>query len=293
MFSLNAVKNNKTISCSIIGCQQFECLASGWPLCSHKQKIKIMKIVVIGGTGLIGSKVVGQLRQKGHEVIAASPNTGINTITGEGVSEALKGTEVVIDLANSPSFEEKAVMEFFQTAGRNLLGAEITAGVKHHVALSIVGTDIMQNIPYMRAKLAQESLIRQSGVPYTIIRSTQFFEFIPGIANEATSENEVHLSDVKFQPIAANDVASFVTKYALGNPVNGKVEIAGPERFEMYEIVGRYLKIAGDPRKVISNGRPEYFGGEITKSALVPAGTAELGKINFEKWWTSQLQKSQ
>jgi uncharacterized protein YbjT (DUF2867 family) len=259
-----------------------------------KQKLKnqIMKIVVIGGTGLIGSKVVEQLRQKGHEVIAASPNTGINTITGEGLADALKETEVVVDLANSPSFEEKAVMDFFQTSGRNLLGAEITAGVKHHVALSIVGVDIMQNIPYMRAKLAQESLIKQSGIPYTIIRSTQFFEFIAGIANQVTVENEVHLSDVKFQPIAANDVATFVAKYALGNPINGKVEIAGPERFEMYEIVERYLQRANDPRKVVANGRPEYFGGEVDKTALVPAGQAELGMINFEKWWSSQLQKA-
>jgi uncharacterized protein YbjT (DUF2867 family) len=259
-----------------------------------KQKLKnqIMKIVIIGGTGLIGSKVVEQLRQKGHEVIAASPNTGVNTITGEGLAEALKETEVVVDLANSPSFEEKAVMDFFQTSGRNLLGAEITAGVKHHVALSIVGVDIMQNIPYMRAKLMQESLIRQSGVPYTIIRSTQFFEFIAGIANQATAENEVHLSDVKFQPIAANDVATFVAKYALGNPINGKVEIAGPERFEMYDIVERYLQHANDPRKVIANGRPEYFGGEVAQTALVPAGQAELGTINFEKWWSNQLQKA-
>jgi len=251
-----------------------------------------MKIVVIGGTGLIGSKVTEQLRQKGHEVIAASPNTGINTITGEGLAEALNKTDIVIDLANSPSFEEKAVMDFFQTSGRNLLGAEITAGVKHHVALSIVGVDIMQNIPYMRAKLAQESLIKQSGIPYTIIRSTQFLEFIPGIANQATTDNVVQLSDVKFQPIAANDVASFVAKYALETPLNGKVEIAGPERFEMYEVVERYLKLANDPRKVSANGRPEYFGGEVTQDALVPAGKAELGKINFEKWWSSQLQKA-
>lgn len=251
-----------------------------------------MKIVVIGGTGLIGTKVVEQLRQKGHEVIAASPNTGVNTITGEGLSEALKDTSIVIDLANSPSFEEKAVMDFFQTSGRNLLGAEITAGVKHHVALSIVGVDIMQNVAYMRAKLAQESLIKQSGVPYTIIRSTQFFEFFAGIANQAAEGNEVHLSDVKFQPIAANDVAAFVVKFALGDPINGKVEIAGPERFEMYEIIQRYLQHANDPRKVIANGRPEYYGGEIDKDALVPAGQAELGSINFEKWWDSQLQKA-
>ncbi|MDX2049057.1 MAG: SDR family oxidoreductase [Chitinophagaceae bacterium] len=247
-----------------------------------------MKIVVIGGTGLIGSKVVEQLRQKGHEVIAASPNTGINTITGEGLAEALKETEVVVDLANSPSFEEKAVMDFFQTSGRNLLGAEITAGVKHHVALSIVGVDIMQNIPYMRAKLAQESLIKQSGVPYTIIRSTQFLEFLKGIADQATGGNEIHLSDVKFQPIASDDVAAFVAKYALATPINGRTEIAGPERFEMYEIVTRYLQHSNDPRKVVANGRPEYFGGEVSHTALVPAGPAELGTINFEQWWSNQ-----
>src|SRR5688572_16287357 len=177
-----------------------------------------MKIVVIGGTGLIGTKVVAQLRQRGHQVIAASPATGINTITGEGLAEAMNDTDIVIDLANSPSFEDNAVMEFFQTSGRNLLAAELNAGVKHHIALSIVGVDIMQNIGYMRAKKAQEELILQSGVPYTIIRSTQFFEFLAGIANQATDGNEVHLSNVKFQPIAAEDVAAFVTKYALAEP---------------------------------------------------------------------------
>ena len=251
-----------------------------------------MKIVVIGGSGLIGTKVVNKLREKGHEVIAASPATGINTITGEGLAEAMKDTDVVIDLANSPSFEDKAVMEFFQTAGRNLLAAEINAGVKHHVALSIVGVDIMQNVGYMRAKKAQENLIKQSGVPYTIIRSTQFLEFLKGIADQATKENEVHLSDVEFQPIAADDVAAFVVKYALVAPINGIVEIAGPERFAMYEIVARYLQYANDPREVVSNGRPEYFGGEVSHTALVPAGQAELGAISFEKWCSNQLQKA-
>src|SRR6059058_3162622 len=182
-----------------------------------------MKIVVIGGTGLIGTKVVAQLRQKGHQVIAASPATGINTITGEGLAEAMSNTDVVIDLANSPSFEDNAVMEFFETSGRNLLAAEINAGVKHHVALSIVGVDIMQNIGYMRANKVQEDLIKQSGVPYTIVRSTQFLEFLAGIADKATEGNEVHLSDVKFQPIASDDVASFVAQYALQAPVNGKI----------------------------------------------------------------------
>ncbi|NLU91866.1 SDR family oxidoreductase [Chitinophaga sp. Ak27] len=250
-----------------------------------------MKIVVIGGSGLIGTKVVAQLRQQGHQVIAASPSTGIDTITGEGLAAAMKDTDIVIDLANSPSFEDKAVVEFFQTAGRNLLGAEISAGVKHHVALSIVGVDIMQNIGYMRAKLVQEDLIRQSGVPYTIIRSTQFFEFIGGIANQATRDGEVHLSDVKFQPIASDDVAAFVVKYALAAPLNGKVEIAGPDRFDMYQVAARYLQYMSDPRKVIANGKPEYFGGEVTHTALVPAGAANLGAISFEKWLSTQLQR--
>ncbi|HEY9261060.1 SDR family oxidoreductase [Chitinophaga sp.] len=251
-----------------------------------------MKIVVIGGSGLIGTKVVSQLRQAGHQVIAASPATGINTITGEGLAEAMKDTDIVIDLANSPSFEDKAVMEFFQTAGRNLLAAETNAGVKHHVALSIVGVDIMQNIGYMRAKKAQEELIEQSGIPYTIIRSTQFLEFIGGIANQATDGDEVHLSDVLFQPIASDDVATFVAKYAVAAPLNGRVEIAGPERFEMYKIVARYLQLANDPRQVISNGKPVYFGGEVTHSALVPAGEAQAGTINFEKWWSTQAVKA-
>jgi uncharacterized protein YbjT (DUF2867 family) len=251
-----------------------------------------MKIVVIGGSGLIGTKVVAHLRNWRHQVIAASPATGINTITGEGLAEAMTNTDVVVDLANSPSFEDKAVLEFFQTAGRNLLAAEINAGVGHHVALSIVGVDIMQNIGYMRAKKAQEDLIRQSGVPYTIVRSTQFLEFLKGIADQATVDNEVHLSDVSFQPIAADDVAAFVAKYAVAPPVNGNVEIAGPERFAMYEIVARYLRHANDPRKVVANGKPSYYGGEISHTALVPSGEVELGAINFEKWWNNQLEKA-
>jgi uncharacterized protein YbjT (DUF2867 family) len=249
-----------------------------------------MKIVVIGGSGLIGSKVVAKLRDAGHQVTAASPNTGVNTITGEGLPEAMAGTDIVIDLANSPSFEDTAVMEFFQTSGRNLLAAETAAGVKHHIALSIVGADQMQNIGYMRAKLAQENLIKESWVPYTIIRSTQFFEFIGGIANKTTFENEVHLSDVLFQPIAAEEVASFVARYALEAPKNDVVEIAGPQRFKLYEIVTKYLNNLNDPRKVVADGKPEYFGGEVTHAALVPAGNASLGVINFDKWLSSQLQ---
>ncbi|HVU99663.1 MAG TPA: SDR family oxidoreductase [Puia sp.] len=251
-----------------------------------------MKIVVIGGSGLIGTKVVAQLRNRGHEVIVGSPNTGINSITGEGLAEAMNKTDVVIDLANSPSWEDKAVLDFFQTSGRNLLAAEANAGVKHHVALSIVGVDLMQNIGYMRAKKAQEDVITSSGRPYTIIRSTQFFEFLGGIADQATAEKEVHLSDVDFQPIASDDVASFVASFSLAAPVNGRVEIAGPERFKMYEIVTRYLQRLGDPRRVIANGRPQYYGGEISHSALVPAGHAELGAIDFEKWMAGQMKKA-
>jgi len=246
-----------------------------------------MKIVVIGGTGLIGSKVVAHLRQWGHQAIAASPNTGVNTITGEGLAEAMKDTDVVVDLANSPSFEDKAVLEFFQTAGHNLLAAEVNAGVKHHVALSIVGTDQMQNIGYMRAKLVQEDLIKKSGVPYTIVRSTQFMEFLGGIAAEATKDNEVHLSTVKFQPIAATDVAKFVAQAVVDKPLNGIMEIAGPERFEMFDIVGRYLKATNDPRPVVPNGASRYFGGDISENSLVPAGEAKLGEIFFEKWVTT------
>jgi uncharacterized protein YbjT (DUF2867 family) len=252
-----------------------------------------MKIVIIGGTGLIGTKVVANLRQKGHEVIAASPNTGINTITGEGLAEALNNTDVVIDLANSPSFEDKAVMEFFQTAGQNLLAAEINAGVKHHLALSIVGVDLMQNVGYMRAKMVQEDLIKRSKVPYTIIRSTQFLDFLPGIANQAAQDNVVHISDVQFQPIASDDVAAFVSEAALAAPVNGTIEIAGPERSTMPEFVTRYLQDTKDPRKVVPNSNNQYYGGQIPNNALVPLdGKAKLGAINYEKWLGMQLQKA-
>jgi uncharacterized protein YbjT (DUF2867 family) len=251
-----------------------------------------MKIVVIGGTGLIGTKVVANLRQQGHQVIAASPNTGINTITGEGLAEAMNNTDVVIDLANSPSFEDKAVLEFFQTSGRNLLAAEINAGVKQHIALSIVGTDLMQNVGYMRAKMAQEDLIKKSGVPYTIVRSTQFLEFLAGIANQATDGNEVHISDVQFQPIASDDVAAFVAEAAASAPINGTIEIAGPERLTMPEFVTRYLKDTNDPREVVPNSHSQYYGGEIPNDALVPReGRAKLGAISYEKWLRSQPQK--
>jgi uncharacterized protein YbjT (DUF2867 family) len=219
-----------------------------------------MKIVVIGGTGLIGSKTVAILRQGGHEVVAASPESGINTITGEGLKEVMAGAQVVIDLANSPSFEDKAVLEFFETSGRNLLAAEAAAGVQHHVALSIVGTDRSDN-GYFRAKVAQEKLIVASGIPYTIIRSTQFLEFLRGIADSSAAGNRVRISPGLFQPIAADDVAANVADVALAAPRNGIVEIAGPERAPFNEIVARYLKAIGDPRVVVSDPEARYFGG--------------------------------
>src|SRR3954451_5336135 len=217
-----------------------------------------MKIVVIGGTGLIGSKTVAILRQGGHEIVAGSPQSGINTITGEGLQKAMAGTQVVIDLANSPSFEDKAVLEFFETAGRNLFAAETTAGVGHHVALSIVGTDRSDN-GYFRAKVAQEKLVEASGVPYTIIRSTQFLEFLRGIADSSTDGNVVRLPPVLFQPMAADDVAANVADVALAPPRNGIVEIAGPERAPFNEIVARYLKAVGDKREVVSDPEARYW----------------------------------
>ena len=243
-----------------------------------------MKILVIGGTGLIGSKTVTLLRQGGHEVIAASPSSGVNTFTGAGVKEAVAGAQVVIDLANSPSFEDKAVLDFFQTAGRNLLAAEAAAGVRHHVALSIVGTDRTPDNGYFRAKVAQEKVIEASGVPYTIIRSTQFLEFLKGIADEATKGNVVRISPGAFQPIAADDVAAVVADVALAAPRNGIVEIAGPERAPFNQIVARYLKAVGDPREVVSDGAARYFGGLVDDRSLVPLGEARLGRIGFDEW---------
>src|SRR5213593_3708762 len=249
-----------------------------------------MKIVVIGGTGLIGSKTVAILRQRGHEVIAASPKGGINTITGEGLKEAMAGAQVVIDLANSPSFEDKAVLEFFETSGRNLLAAEAAAGgVRHHVALSIVGCDRKPDNGYFRAKVAQERLIKTSGIPYTIIRSTQFLEFLGGIAASSADGTMVRLSPGLFQPIAADDVAAIVADVALAAPRSGIVEIAGPERAPFNEIVARYLKALGDPRAVVSDPEARYFGGRVEERSLVPLGEARLGRIGLDEW----LRRSQ
>jgi uncharacterized protein YbjT (DUF2867 family) len=243
-----------------------------------------MKIVVIGGTGLIGSKVIEELKQKGHQAIAAAPNTGVNTITGEGLADAVAGAQVVIDLANSPSFEDKAVLEFFKTSGRNLLAAEASAGVRHHIALSIVGTDRKPDNGYFRAKVAQEKLIEASGIPYTIIRSTQFLEFLGAIAASSADGNVVRLSPGLFQPIAADDVAAIVADVALTAPRGGIVEIAGPERAPFNEIVARYLQAVGDPREVVSDPEARYFGGRVAEHSLVPLGEARLGRIGFDEW---------
>jgi uncharacterized protein YbjT (DUF2867 family) len=247
-----------------------------------------MKIVVIGGTGLIGSKTVAILRQRGHQVVAASPQSGVNTLTGEGLDEALAGAQVVVDLANSPSFEDKAVLEFFKASEGNLLPAEEAAGVRHHVALSIVAIDRTDN-GYFRAKVAQEKLIEASGIPYTIVRSTQFMEFLRGIVDSAAKGNSVRISPGLFQPIAADDVAAFVAEAALAAPRNGVVEIAGPEREPFNEIVARYLKAVGDPREVVSDPEAPYFGSRVEQRSLVPLGEARLGRIGLNEW----LRRSQ
>jgi len=248
-----------------------------------------MKIVVIGGTGLIGSKLVNILRESGHEVVAASPSSGVNTITGEGLADVIAGAQVIFDLSNSPSFEEKAVLEFFETSGRHLLAAEAAAGVRHHVALSIVGTDRMPDNGYFLAKVAQEKLIETSGIPYTIIRSTQFLEFLGGIAASSADGNMVRLSPGLFQPIAADDVAAIVAEVALTAPRNGIVEIAGPERAPFNEIVARYLKAVGDPREVVSDPEARYFGGRVEERSLVPLGEARLGRIGFDEWLSRSI----
>jgi len=248
-----------------------------------------MKIVVIGGSGLIGKKLVKNLRQQGHEVVAASPSSGVNTLTGEGLAEALAGAQVVIDLTNSPSFEDKAVLAFFETSGRNLLPAEAAAGVRHHIALSIVGVDRTPDNGYFRAKVAQEKLIEASGILYTIIRSTQFLEFLGGIAASSAAGNIVRLSPGLFQPIAADDVAAIVAEVALAAPRNGIVEIAGPERAPFNAIVARYLKAVGDPREVVSDPEARYFGGRVEEHSLVPLGEARLGPTRFEDWLRRSL----
>ena len=243
-----------------------------------------MKIVVIGGTGLIGSKVVTKLGEQGYEVVAASPNSGVNTLTGEGLAEVLEGASVVVDVSNSPSFEDAAVMEFFQTSTRNLLGYEAAAGVGHHVALSVVGSDRLPDSGYLRAKTAQEKLIKESSIPYSIVRATQFFEFVNRIADEATNGNKVRLPPVRFQPMAADDVASAVSKVAIGSPLNATVEVAGPEQFRFDEFISRGLSARKDPREVIADPHARYFGTELSERSLVPGDGALLGETCFEDW---------
>jgi uncharacterized protein YbjT (DUF2867 family) len=243
-----------------------------------------MKIVVIGGTGLIGSKLVNKLREHGHEAIAASPNTGVNTLTGEGLAEALKGASVVVDVSNSPSWEDAAVMNFFETSTRNLLAAEAAAGVKHHVALSVVGTERLLESGYFRAKIAQENLIKASSIPYSIVRATQFYEFVKGIADFSTKGNEVHLPHALIQPMAADDVASALARIAVGPPVKGTVEVGGPEQFRLDELIRRGLASRKDPRKVVADPQATYYGVKLTERELVPESNANLGKIRFDEW---------
>lgn len=243
-----------------------------------------MKIVVIGGSGLIGSRVVTNLRQHGHEVIAASPSSGVNSITGEGLAQAFAGAQVVVDVTNAPSWEDKAVLEFFETSSRNLLAAEAAAGVGHHVALSVVGTDRLLASGYFRAKMAQEKLIKAGPVPYTIVRATQFFEFVGGIAQPATEGQTVRLPPAMMQPIAADDVAAFVADAALSKPLNGMFDIAGPEPIRQDELVRRFLKATGDAKTVITDPKALYYGLELNDRSLTPGDNPRLGPTRFEDW---------
>jgi len=245
-----------------------------------------MKIVVIGGSGLIGSKLDIKLRERGHEAIAASPSSGVNTRTGEGLADVLHGAAVVVDVSNSPSFEDVAVLKFFETSTRNLLTYEATAGVGHHVALSVVGTERLSESGYFRAKIAQEKMIKDSAIPYSIVRATQFFEFLKGIADLSSDGDKVRLPPVLFQPMAADDVASAVGSIAVGPPVNGTIEIAGPEQFRMDELVGERLAALEDPREVIADPAARYAGAKVSLRTLMPGNTARLGETRFKNWLT-------
>jgi uncharacterized protein YbjT (DUF2867 family) len=255
-------------------------------------KVTIMKIVVIGGSGLIGSKLVTKLREHGHEAIAASPNSGVNAVTGEGLAEVLKGASVVVDVSNSPSWEDAAVMKFFETSTRNLLNYEAAASVKHHVALSVVGTDRLSESGYFRAKIAQEKLIRGSSIPYSIVHATQFFEFLKGLADISTDGDKVRLPHVLFQPMAADDVASAVGRIAVDPPVNGIVEIGGPEQFLIDELVRRLLASLKDPRGVIADPKALYAGAKLSERTLLPDKNARLGETRFEIWLTQSAVKA-
>jgi uncharacterized protein YbjT (DUF2867 family) len=250
-----------------------------------------MKIVVIGGTGLIGSKLVPKLREHGHEAVAAAPNTGVNTVTGEGLAEVLKGASVVVDVSNSPDWQDAAVLKFFETSTRNLLTYEAAAAVGHHVALSVVGSDRMPDSGYFRAKIAQEKLIKESSIPYSIVRATQFFEFLKGLADISLVGDKVHLAPVLFQPMAADDVARGVGRVAVGPPVNSTVEIGGPEVFRLDELVRRRLATLNDPRQVVADPKARYSGAEIGERTLVPGKDARLGETRFETWLTQPAAK--
>jgi len=251
-----------------------------------------MKIVVIGGTGLIGSKVVAKLIAQGHEAAAASPNTGVNTVTGDGLAEVLRGASVTIDVSNAPSWEDSAVMKFFETSTRNLLSAEAAAGVAHHVALSVVGSDRLVESGYFRAKIAQEHLIKSSSVPYSIVRATQFFEFIKGIADFSTEGNTVRLPSVLIQPMAAQDVAGAVCRVALGSPLNGTLEVGGPEKFRLDELVRRGLAAHKDPRKVVADPEARYYGIKVSEAALLPDSNAQLGETHLETWLSESANQA-
>ena len=252
---------------------------------------KHMKIVVIGGSGLIGTKLVNNLRQHGHEVVAASPSSGVNTITGEGLAKALTGAQVVVDVANSPSWEDTAVLDFFETSGRNLLAAEGAAGVGHHVALSVVGTDRLLASGYFRAKMAQENLIKASKIPFTIVRATQFFEFVGGIAQFSTEGATVRLPSALMRPIVSDDVAAALADVAIAEPLNDTVEVAGPEPIRMDELVRRFLSAKGDPRKVITDVRALYYGIEVNDQSLVPGDNPRLGPTRFEDWLSQSIRQ--
>ena len=252
-----------------------------------------MKIIVIGGTGLIGTKVVKNLRDKGHEVVAASPSKGINSVTGEGLAAALVGAQVVVDVANAPSWEDKAVLEFFETSGRNLLAAEAAAGVGHHVALSVVGTDRLLASGYFRAKMAQENLIKASPIPYTIVRATQFFEFVGGIAQAATEGQTVRLPPVLMQPIVSDDVAAVVADVALAEPLNGTVDLAGPEPIRQDELVRQFLTATGDARTVIADPKALYSGAAVNDQSLTPGDNPRLGSTRFADWLKQSKTREQ
>jgi uncharacterized protein YbjT (DUF2867 family) len=250
-----------------------------------------MKIVVIGGTGLIGSHLVPKLREQGHETVAASPDTGVNSVTGEGLQGALKGASVVVDVSNAPSWEDTAVMKFFETSTRNLLNAEATAGVRHHVALSVVGSERMLESGYFRAKVAQEDLIKASSIPYSIVRATQFFEFIKGIADFSTDGKQVRLPSALIQPMSADDVASALAQVATGSPVNGTVEIGGPETFHLDELVRQALAIWKDPREVVADAHARYYGITVSENTLIPGDGARLGHTRLENWLSQPKNK--